>query len=180
MVTAIYFMKRLLPYLLAMLALLTFAQVSAQASRTSWEVGQKLTWDDFSRIRDNRSGYSASVYWELSFDMEWVINQPVFEVHVFAIKTKSWRDWLSLIKIQFVWEMFEQGESPTEVVYKMIEEMEEASKFMEVDAIWSKDSLATKGNLQDLRVQVHQFRSQGKNIIDNTIDGVFPRKIKRK
>ena len=97
-----------------------------------------------------------------------------------GIKTKAWRDWLSLIKIQLVWELFEQGESPTEVVYKMIEEMEEASEIMEVDAIWSTDSLATKGNLQDLRVQVHQFRSQAKNIIDNTIDGVFPRKVKRK
>ena len=95
-----------------------------------------------------------------------------------TIKNPAFRDWLSLLKIQLAWELFEQGNTPTDVVFKMIEEMEQDIAFWDAKN-WTTKSLNDKGNLNELRVQAHQFRKQARNIIDNTIDGVFPRKSPR-
>ena len=83
-----------------------------------------------------------------------------------------------MLKIQLAWELFEKGNTPTDIVFKMIEEMEQDIAFWNAKN-WTTKSLNDKGNLNELRVQAHQLRKQARNIIDNTIDGVFPKKSPR-
>ncbi|MCB9235701.1 MAG: hypothetical protein H6581_28905 [Bacteroidia bacterium] len=84
-------MKRILPAIFAFLLILGgFGSLQAQSNRVPWQEDSPLTWNNFTRIPDNGRGYAASVYWEMSYNMEWVVDEPVFKVEVFAVKSKSW------------------------------------------------------------------------------------------